>query len=125
MMQILLFRWVGWKNESTEATNSKPVEIILKFDQVRNFTAASFHCNNMFSKDVRVFRKAELSFSVGGKYYNDKPVVFDYLKDTLIEYSRKVTVPIPHKIGKYVRVRLYFEARWIMISEVEFTSGET
>ena len=114
------FEWVGWKNESGYAD---PVEIMFTFDHVREFTEIRFHCNNYFSKDVRVFRKAEIEFSVGGVYYASAPVEFTYLKDTLIEYARPVLVRIPRKIGKYVRIKLYFEVRWIMLSEIHFESG--
>jgi len=60
------YQWIGWKNDTDERP---PVEIIFEFDKVRNFTNALFYSNNMFSKDVRVFRKAKLYFSIGGEYY--------------------------------------------------------
>ena len=114
------FEWVGWKNETGFA---KPVEFTFTFDHVREFSEIRFHCNNYFSKDVQVFRKAEIEFSVGGVYYASAPVEFGYMKDLLIEFARPVVVRIPHRIGKYVRIRLYFESRWIMISEIHFQSG--
>ena len=118
------YEWVGWKNDTMSPESSKPVEIIFRFDGVRNFSNAYFHSNNLFSKDVRVFRQARLWFSIGGRFYQEEPVVFNYMKDTLIEYARNVVVPIPHRVGKFVKVHLFFEARWIMLSEVRFDSGK-
>lgn len=127
------YEWVGWKNDSTDRSlmstvaghkhNEPIVEIIFEFDCVRNFTATRFHVNNMFSKEVRVFRRAELYFSVGGTTYQKQPVVFDFTRDTLIDFARNVIIPIPKRIGRYIRVELFFDARWMMLSEVRFESG--
>ena len=62
--------------------------------------------------------------SVGGKYYSGQPVILEYMKDSLIEYARYVVIPINHRVGKYVKIQLYFESRWIMISEIQFESGK-
>ena len=52
------YDWVGWEDGSLGA--GAPVTMVFKFDSVRNFTAAWFHCNNMYDKDVRVFRMAKV-----------------------------------------------------------------
>ena len=114
------YEWVGWKNETAD---QPPIRIIFEFDKVRNFTTIRFHCNNMFSKEVRVFRKALLYFSLNGITYADRPIVYEYMRDTLIEFARNVIINIPHRIGKYIKVELYFDARWMMVSEVRFDSG--
>ena len=114
------YEWVGWRNE-TFGTN--PVEIIFKFDDVRNFTSMQIHCSNSFRRDIRVFRMAEIAFSIGGKYYVDEPVNYRFMRDTLIEYARNVVVPLENQVGRYIRLRLYFDSRWMMISEVQFQSG--
>jgi len=45
------YQWVGWKDDSGIRP---PVEIIFQFDSVRNFSGVTFHCNNMFSREVQV-----------------------------------------------------------------------
>jgi len=45
------------------------------------------------------------------------------MRDSLMEYARTAVIPLHHGIGRYVRVALEFDARWIMISEVQFQSG--
>ena len=115
------YEWVGWRNESH---TGKPIQLVFKFDNVRNFTALRLHCNNMFSKDVRVFKRARISFSVGGEHFLGEPIDFRYMRDALIEYARQVIIPLQHRIGKYVKLELWFDSKWMMISEIQFESGK-
>ncbi len=117
------YEWVGWKNDSS--VHNGPIEISFEFDRVYNFTAVQIHGNNLYSKDVRMFRKVEVFFSIGGRYYIDEPVRYEYERDLLFEYDRNVTIPIPRKVGRFVKLRLWFDSRWILISEVGFISGKS
>ena len=117
------YEWVGWKNDSLSP--SPPVDIVFTFDQIRNFSSIRLHCNNYFTKDVRVFRLAQVYFSIGGEHFAREPVEYEYMRDPLLEFARYVIIPIPHRVGKYVKLRLHFDARWLMISEVKFESGES
>ena len=65
-VQIKGYEWVGWRNDSDNGEG--PVEIIFKFDHVRNFSAVTINCNNYFNKNVRVFKLVNVFFSIGGKY---------------------------------------------------------
>ena len=102
---------------------SRARQIVFEFDRLRNFTSVRFHCNNLFSKDVRVFRRALLHFGATSRGYQARPVVYDFMRETFIEFARNVIVPVPHRVGRFVRVELYFDAKWMMISEVRFDSG--
>ena len=83
------------------------------------------HLNNKPSKQVRVYRQVKVSFSVGGTQYNEATTLTrDYAPDTLSEYARYVDVLLDHHVGQFVKVQLYFDADWIMLSEVGFESGE-
>ena len=114
------YEWIGWKNDSFSSDGF--VEIHFKFDAVRNFTTLSINCNNMFSKDVRVFKMARIEFSITGDVYSS-PVEYRYLRDGIIEFARSVEIPLKYSIGRFVRVRLYFDSKWMMVSEVQFESG--
>lgn len=117
------YEWVGWRND-TPGISGGPVEIVFQFDRVRNFSAAHLHTNNLFTKDVQVFSHAKAFFSVGGRMFNGEPVHFSYMPDLVLEHARNVTIKLHHRVGRYLRLQLYFAARWIMLSEVSFTSGE-
>jgi discoidin domain receptor family member 2 len=41
----------------------------------------------------------------------------------MIERARNVTVKLHSRIGKYVKLQLWFAAKWIMLSEISFDSG--
>jgi len=99
-----------------------------RFDAVRNFSSVSFHANNQRSRDVRVFRAARLTFSGGvdaasGGGRRSRTVNYSYVRDDVMEYARVIPVALHHHVGDHVTVRLYFDDRWIMISEVQFQSG--
>ena len=44
------------------------------------------------------------------------------MRDTLIDYARNVMIPLQNQVGRYAKVHLYFDSKWMMISEMEFTS---
>merc|ERR1719193_748771 len=115
------YEWVGWKNDTVKGTTG-PVEIIFRFEQVRNFTHMVLHCNNLFSKDVQVFSVATISFSVAGIYYQEPPIVFRYMPDTVMELARPIYIRLNNRVAKFIKVQLTFAARWLMISEVTFES---
>ncbi|XP_076752550.1 discoidin domain-containing receptor 2 [Xylocopa sonorina] len=110
--------WVGWRND----TRGQPVEIKFEFDKVREFSAIHIYCNNQFTKDVQIFSQVDILFSIGGKYYTGEPITYTYMEDRIFESSRNITIKLHHRVGKYVKLRLHFSDRWIMISEVTFDS---
>ena len=86
------YQWVGWRNDSFSGASRPPrgeasppaapaaaVEMTWKFDAPRNFSALRIHANNMFTRDVRVFRAARVSFSVGGHRFTAPPVEYLYV----------------------------------------------
>lgn len=135
------YEWIGWKSDSFPASHA--VEIDFRFDATRNFSSVTIHTGNVFSKDVRVFRSLKAMVEVDDRWINDDdgarsslpvteiidwlrlsdPIEFDYERDDVVEYPRYVTVPLRHAIGRRVVMKLYFETRWIMISEIQFVSG--
>ncbi|XP_026464488.1 discoidin domain-containing receptor 2-like [Ctenocephalides felis] len=111
--------WVGWRNTSL---GERYVELIFEFDQLRNFSAIHLFTNNFFSKDVQVFSRAKIWFSVGGLHYNGRPLGYSYMPDRALEVARDVTIALHHRLARFVKIRLYFAASWIMLSEVLFDS---
>lgn len=115
------YEWVAWKNESHPNGN---VEIVFRFDQVFNFSAVRITANNVPNREVSVFKRALVFFSIGGIHFgSDAPVVFNYSRDTTVESARHVFVPIPHHVGRFLKLLLFFDTRWIMISEIRFFGG--
>ena len=123
-LRISGYDWIGWRN--TSAFDARPLQIVFKFDDVRNFTAMRVFMNNDFTRQVRVFRKIEVTFSIGGEIFDQSETVeMTHTSDSLAQYARFVPVALKHGIGRFVRVQMYFDAEWIMIGEVEFESGKS
>ena len=102
------------------------VVIVFQLDAVRSLTAARIHCNNAFGRDVGVFSAAQLHFSISGAEFDvhSQPVFYMAARDAVVQQPRYVTVPVePARAARFVRLLLYFDRRWIMISEVHFDTG--
>lgn len=78
----------------------------------------------MYKIFLQVFSDAKIYFSVGGTYYNGEPITYSYMEDRIFDSSRNISIKLHHRVGKYVKLQLYFQAKWIMISEVVFESGK-
>ncbi|XP_014243467.1 discoidin domain-containing receptor 2-like isoform X3 [Cimex lectularius] len=115
------YEWIGWRNDSF-GIPGRPVEIVFEFDTLRNFSAMYIHMNNAYTKEVQVFSLAKVYMSVGGKLFSGKPIEYSYMPDTVMEHARNVTIKLHHMAGKFLKLQLYFEHRWMMISEVSFDS---
>lgn len=114
------YEWVGWKNDTN---STHPLEIVFHFDRLRNFSAVQIHINNFVAKEVSIFQRLVISFSLNGLSYGQDTIVFDYAKDSVGELARHIVLPIPHRLGQAVKLVFFFDARWILISEIRFFSG--
>ncbi|XP_051161939.1 discoidin domain-containing receptor tyrosine kinase B [Leptopilina boulardi] len=115
------YEWVGWRNDTWNVLE-KPVEITFEFDYVRNFTSMHLHTNNFFTKDVQVFSHAKVYLSGEASQFTGEPVQFSYMPDLVLEQARDVTIKLHSRAGRFLKLQLYFAARWIMLSEVIFES---
>ncbi|XKL63914.1 hypothetical protein PGB90_006278 [Kerria lacca] len=111
--------WVGWRNDSR---NGQPIEIKFEFNRVREFAAVHIYTNNQFTKNVQVFSKAEVTFSMNDRHYFGDPITYTYMEDKLFESSRNVTIKLHRRVGRFLKLILYFGNQWIMISEIIFDS---
>ncbi|CAG9857262.1 unnamed protein product [Phyllotreta striolata] len=115
--------WVGWKNETR---HNKPIEIVVEFDRIREFSAVNIYCNNQFTKEIQVFSMAKVFFSIGGKYFDrGEPITYEYIEDRIFENARNVSVKLHHKVGRFVKLQLHFAAKWMLVSEITFDSLAT
>lgn len=81
------------------------------------------HCNNMFSRGVRIFRQASCYFRSGSEWEAD-PVTFRPAADRLSQISRFITVPLGDRTANAIKCRFHFSDLWLLFSEVAFQSGE-
>jgi len=110
--------WIGWSNE----TNGY-ISIRFEFDAIRQINRMSIHTNNLFSRDILIFRKAIISFSIRDNEKNSsEPIVYQHQRDDIFEIARPILIELHNRIAKYVRVDLYFDSKWLLISEITFDS---
>ena len=72
----------------------------------------------------QVFSRANVYFSLGGRQFSNNPVYYSYIPDLLMEHARNVTIKLHHRLGRFVKLQLYFANRWLLLSEVKFDSGK-
>ncbi|MGH0170251.1 UNVERIFIED_CONTAM: hypothetical protein FKN15_058602 [Acipenser sinensis] len=113
------YDYVGWSNESF-TTNY--VEIMFEFDRIRNFTTMKVHCNNMFSKGVKIFREVQCYFRSETNDWEPNPISSVLVLDDVNPSARFVTVPLLNRMASAIKCQYYFADTWMMFSEITFQS---
>ncbi|XP_064215339.1 discoidin domain-containing receptor 2 isoform X2 [Tribolium castaneum] len=111
--------WIAWKNDTSA---NGYVELTFEFDQIRNFSEVYLFTNNFFSRNVQVFSKAKVMFSIGGRFYNGPTLSYSYMPDRVLENARNVSINLHQRLARFIKLRLFFADRWMMLSEVAFDS---
>ncbi|CAK9828903.1 Discoidin domain-containing receptor 2 [Anthophora retusa] len=109
--------WVAWMRDTFV---DDYVELVFEFDVTWIFDAVHIYTNNYFSRDVQVFSKADVWFSPDGITYEEEPLSYSYIPDIVLENARNVSIGLHERRARFLKIHLYFAARWIMISEVTF-----
>ncbi|XP_063394288.1 epithelial discoidin domain-containing receptor 1-like [Cydia fagiglandana] len=115
-------RWVGW-NKSMQVDDE--VELTFNFSTTQLFYHVDIHTNNMFTKDVQLFKEAEVYFSLEGERWQEEFVSHEPKQDRVSEHARMVHVPLQNRTAKHLMLRLKFQHEWILISEITFKSVPT
>ncbi|VVC86261.1 unnamed protein product [Leptidea sinapis] len=115
-------RWVGW-NKTMLAGSS--VNITFNFTDTRLFYDIGIHTNNMFTKDVQLFKEAEVYFSLEGERWQKDYISYEPKQDKVSERARTIYIDLENRTAKYIKIKLYFHHKWILISEVTFKSVST
>ncbi|KAG8142062.1 hypothetical protein E2320_006693 [Naja naja] len=111
------YDYIGWRNDSCQ---NGAVEMEFQFDHQRNFTSMKVHCNNMFSKGVKIFERVECLFKPQLiAEWDPQPVGLDTVLDDKNPSARFVTIPFNHHIGKAILCRFYFADTWLMIINMD------
>ena len=110
--------WIGWSND----TNGY-ITILFQFDTIRQINRMTIHTNNLFSKEILIFKTAIISFSTTNDRSNySNTIIYQHIRDDIFEIARPVLIELNNHIAKYVRVDLYFDSKWLLISEITFDS---
>uniref|UniRef100_A0A8C6TM78 receptor protein-tyrosine kinase n=1 Tax=Neogobius melanostomus TaxID=47308 RepID=A0A8C6TM78_9GOBI len=113
------YDYVGWNNESF---SNGYVEIMFEFDRTRNFTSMKVHSNNLFSKNIKVFREVVCHFRSDSDW-ELSPLSFSPVEDLKNSNARFVTVNLAHHMASAIKCQFYFADAWMLFSEITFQSG--
>lgn len=110
--------WIGWSNDS-----NTHVTIIFQFDYIRQMNRVTIHTNNVFSKQISIFKTAVITFSLNGERTSySNAIISEQNRDEIFEIARPILIQLNNHIAKYVRLDLYFDSKWLLISEITFDS---
>ena len=110
--------WVGWSNDS-----NTHVTIIFQFDYIRQMNRVTIHTNNVFSKQISLFKTAVVTFSLTGERTSySNAIISEQNRDEYYEIARPILIQLNNHVAQYVRLDLYFDSKWLLISEITFDS---
>ncbi|XP_047041032.1 discoidin domain-containing receptor 2-like [Helicoverpa zea] len=115
-------RWVGWNKTMMV---DEEVTLTFNFSETRLFYHIDVHTNNMFTKDVQLFKEAEVYFSLEGERWQEDYVSHEPKQDRVSEHARVVHIDLQNRTAKHIMVKLRFQHEWILISEITFKSIPT
>src|SRR5690349_10201801 len=73
--------WIGWSNET-----SRYITIIFQFDTIRQINRVTIHTNNLFSKEIFIFKTAIISFSINNNGTNySNAIIYQHNRDDIFE----------------------------------------
>lgn len=115
--------WVGW---STDSTQAEYIDITFEFSGLRKFNNANLTINVDKNRTNRVFNKSQIFFSSTKETFSNTsflqycPKSYPFKENP---YIANVTLPLCENTASFIKLRLYFGGKWLLISEVEFDSG--
>ena len=115
--------WVGWSSDSTK---SQYIDITFEFSGVRKFKDVLLTVNVNKNRTNAVFNKSQIFFSTSEDGFSDTsflhycPRNFQYNDNP---YNANVTLSLCENTGKFIKLRLYFGGKWLLITEISFNSG--
>ncbi|XP_054646425.1 discoidin domain-containing receptor 2-like isoform X2 [Dunckerocampus dactyliophorus] len=112
------YDYVGWSNQSFP---DGYVEIMFEFDRIRNFTTMMVHCNNMFTRNVKAFRRVVCYFRSEADW-EATPLSFSPAVDDTDPSARFVTVHLANHMAGAIKCHFYFADAWLLFSEITFQS---
>lgn len=73
---------------------------------------------------MQVFSEIRAYFSIGGKLYSGDPIVHKPKEDCIFEEPKTLSFNLHQRVGRFVKIQLFWASKWILISEVGFESSK-
>ena len=114
--------WVGW---STNFTNSSYIDITFEFTSVRKFKDVTLTVNVNKKRNYALFKRSQVYFS----WTKDMTHMFFLqfcprnISSSDGRYSTNITLSLCENTARFIKLRLYFGGRWLLITEISSNSG--
>ena len=110
--------WVGWNNKN------RPLTLTFEFGQRQAFSSVTLTTYWEPGLGVKPFSQMLAYFSADGIHYHPQ-YVKAVNKAQPPQPRQNITLSLASRVGRFVRLELYFDGKWLMLSEVAFQSQST
>ena len=110
--------WVGWNNKN------RPLTLTFEFGQRQEFSSVTLATYWEPELGVKPFSQMLAYFSADGLNYHAQ-YVKAVNKAQPPQSRQNITLSLASRVGRFVRLELYFDGKWLMLSEVVFQSQST
>ena len=100
--------------------------LIFEFKTVREFDYVTITSHNLAQSGITPFTQMLAYFSIEGKKFHPRYVkTVNKMEATRLEGSVNITQTLEGRVGRFVKLELYFENKWLLLSEIRFSSKES
>ena len=116
--------WVGW---SQEFTTSPYIDITFEFSGVRLFKNVTLTVNADKKRGYAVFSRSKIFFALAqDNFIRASFLQFypgNFADNNSSNSTRHITLPLCENSARFIKLKLYFGGRWLLITEITFNSG--
>ena len=109
---------MGWNNKN------RPLTLTFEFGQRQEFTSVTLTTFWQADLGVQPFSQMLAYFSADGLHYHSQYVKV-VNKEQPPQPRQNITLSLASRVGRFVRLELYFDGKWLLLSEVTFHSQST
>jgi hypothetical protein len=102
--------------------HNQSITILFNFDTLRNFSRMTIHANNYYPKNIYAFRSATIEFLNNELTNNTSVITQQNQHDDQFEMARAIMIDLKNHIASQLKIRLYFDGNWLLVSEITFDS---
>ena len=115
--------WVGW---SSSLTTSPYINITFEFSGVRKFKDVTLTVNVDKKRSYAVFNRSEIFFASKEDNFSDTSFL-QYcprnFENGNTSYSKNISLSLCENTARFIKLRLYFGGKWLLLTEIGFNSG--
>ncbi|KAH8854713.1 Discoidin domain-containing receptor 2 [Schistosoma japonicum] len=126
--KLVNYQFVGWHRDrwrSSQDRDNGVVDMLFRFASVRNFTRLRLYISNNYLEKIRLPRRLEVKFSVGGVHFSGQsPISRDFKLENRSLGVFSIIMDLSHRIGQVVQLKAFFADEWLLFSEIRFESDK-